>query len=164
MTLAPEDQLLLLLARGEISHGVREQVLALIRTPLNWQVVFQKAVAEEVYPLLHRNLNVLGFPHIPAEVRSQFHNLSKVNSLRNTLLTEDLVRVLTHEIMNSLTPVTSLARSGADLVAAAEADAARAPHDDFLRQPFRRAILTRARPDGRRRTPIRVSAGPWLRP
>ena len=34
----------------------------------------------------------------------------------------DLVRVLTHEIMNSLTPVTSLARSGADLVAAAERD------------------------------------------
>ena len=30
----------------------------------------------------------------------------------------DLVRVLTHEIMNSLTPVTSLARTGADLVAA----------------------------------------------
>ena len=32
----------------------------------------------------------------------------------------DLVRVLTHEIMNSLTPVTSLARSGADMVAQAE--------------------------------------------
>ena len=32
----------------------------------------------------------------------------------------DLVRVLTHEIMNSLTPVTSLARSGADMVAAAD--------------------------------------------
>ena len=32
----------------------------------------------------------------------------------------DLVRVLTHEIMNSLTPVTSLARSGADMVAAAQ--------------------------------------------
>ena len=32
----------------------------------------------------------------------------------------DLVRVLTHEIMNSLTPVTSLARSSAELVAAAE--------------------------------------------
>jgi signal transduction histidine kinase len=34
----------------------------------------------------------------------------------------DLVRVLTHEIMNSLTPVTSLARSGADMVAAAQRD------------------------------------------
>lgn len=33
----------------------------------------------------------------------------------------DLVRVLTHEIMNSLTPVTSLARSSAELVAAAAA-------------------------------------------
>jgi nitrogen fixation/metabolism regulation signal transduction histidine kinase len=32
----------------------------------------------------------------------------------------DLVRVLTHEIMNSLTPVTSLARTGADMVAEAE--------------------------------------------
>jgi len=32
----------------------------------------------------------------------------------------DLVRVLTHEIMNSLTPVTSLARSGAEMVAAAD--------------------------------------------
>lgn len=31
----------------------------------------------------------------------------------------DLVRVLTHEIMNSLTPVTSLARSSAEMVAAA---------------------------------------------
>ena len=31
----------------------------------------------------------------------------------------DLVRVLTHEIMNSLTPVTSLARTGAELVAGA---------------------------------------------
>ncbi len=36
----------------------------------------------------------------------------------------DLVRVLTHEIMNSLTPVTSLARSGAEMVAAAERDGA----------------------------------------
>jgi two-component system, NtrC family, nitrogen regulation sensor histidine kinase NtrY len=34
----------------------------------------------------------------------------------------DLVRVLTHEIMNSLTPVTSLARSGADMVATAAKD------------------------------------------
>jgi two-component system nitrogen regulation sensor histidine kinase NtrY len=35
-----------------------------------------------------------------------------------------LVRVLTHEIMNSLTPVTSLVRSAADLLAAAEVDPA----------------------------------------
>ena len=32
----------------------------------------------------------------------------------------DIVRVLTHEIMNSMTPVTSLARSAAELIAAAD--------------------------------------------
>jgi two-component system nitrogen regulation sensor histidine kinase NtrY len=42
----------------------------------------------------------------------------------------DLVRVLTHEIMNSLTPVTSLARSSAEMVAAA---AARDPELDLAR-------------------------------
>ena len=36
----------------------------------------------------------------------------------------DLVRVLTHEIMNSLTPVTSLAHSSAEMVAAAESKGA----------------------------------------
>jgi signal transduction histidine kinase len=36
----------------------------------------------------------------------------------------DLVRVLTHEIMNSLTPVTSLARTSAEMVAAAEDEGA----------------------------------------
>lgn len=36
----------------------------------------------------------------------------------------DLVRVLTHEIMNSLTPVTSLARTAADLLGAADLPAA----------------------------------------
>lgn len=34
----------------------------------------------------------------------------------------DLVRVLTHEIMNSMTPVTSLAHSAAQLIAAADTD------------------------------------------
>lgn len=36
----------------------------------------------------------------------------------------DLVRVLTHEIMNSLTPVTSLARTSAEMVASAEQEGA----------------------------------------
>src|SRR5690606_23660053 len=35
----------------------------------------------------------------------------------------DLIRVLTHEIMNSLTPVTSLARTAAELIAEADTGA-----------------------------------------
>jgi len=52
----------------------------------------------------------------------------------------DLVRVLTHEIMNSLTPVTSLARTGAELVAtAAKNDAALADAKTATETVARRA-------------------------
>lgn len=52
----------------------------------------------------------------------------------------DLVRVLTHEIMNSLTPVTSLARTGADLVAsAAKGDSALADAKTATETVARRA-------------------------
>jgi nitrogen fixation/metabolism regulation signal transduction histidine kinase len=44
---------------------------------------------------------------------------------------QDLVRVLTHEIMNSITPVTSLARTATDLV---DDVASRAGDDDGLRE------------------------------
>ncbi len=49
----------------------------------------------------------------------------------------DLVRVLTHEIMNSLTPVTSLARTASDLLASAspgDLDDARAAIDTVARR------------------------------
>lgn len=58
---------------------------------------------------------------------------------------QDLVRVLTHEIMNSITPITSLARTSADLV---EDVAAKAGDDDALRedlQDLRDAVGTVAR-------------------
>lgn len=51
----------------------------------------------------------------------------------------DLVRVLTHEIMNSMTPVTSLAHSAAELMA--EAD----PGDDPVVADARAAVETLAR-------------------
>lgn len=54
----------------------------------------------------------------------------------------DLVRVLTHEIMNSLTPVTSLARSGAELVARAAA------HDPSLADAREAVETTAARAEG----------------
>ena len=54
-----------------------------------------------------------------------------------TRLAADLVRVLTHEVMNSLTPVNSLLRSAADLAAGLPADATTAP--------LRAALATAAR-------------------
>lgn len=82
----------------------------------------------------------------------------------------DLVRVLTHEIMNSLTPVTSLARTAADLLAAADlggredlADI-KAAIDTVARRAegmhrFVESYRAFARPPEVRRQ--RFAAGPW---
>lgn len=82
----------------------------------------------------------------------------------------DLVRVLTHEIMNSLTPVTSLARSAADLLASptlgdgTELQDARIAIDTVARRAegMHRFVESyrsfAAAPEVRRR---RFEAGPW---
>ena len=92
--LSTEDQLLLLLAQGKLLPRVQERAVALLATPLRWDLIIERATAQEVYPLFYRNLATLGFPGVPEHAREQLHHLSRINLLRNTLLTEELVRVL----------------------------------------------------------------------
>ncbi len=61
---------------------------------LDWHFILQRLRAEEAWPLFYRNLSVLGCPGVPASVRETMHYLAKMNALRNTLLTEELVRLL----------------------------------------------------------------------
>ena len=73
-----------------------------------------------------------GVPHRAIFASAQVHRLDRGVTIISILPVQselgalevaaqaDLVRVLTHEIMNSLTPVTSLARSSAEMVASAE--------------------------------------------
>jgi hypothetical protein len=90
-----EDQLCLLLARGELPSDVLEQARALLATPLRWDVILKYATAHEVYPLLYRNLRRLGFPGVPIEARMELETLYKINAFRNVHLAEELARVLT---------------------------------------------------------------------
>ncbi|PYT92311.1 MAG: hypothetical protein DMG36_15630 [Acidobacteria bacterium] len=93
--MSSENRIILLLARGRLSALVQEQSLTLLATPLDWDLILERTIEQEVYPLFYGNLRTLGFPGVPAQARTQLHNLSKINALRNTLLTEELVRVLT---------------------------------------------------------------------
>jgi Uncharacterised nucleotidyltransferase len=122
--MTPEDQFVLLLARGKLFSRVREQARALLEKPLDWDVILERVTAEEVYPLFTRNLETLGFAGVgkqgagskeqgangelrianceigespvagPPSVRERLGGLVKINAFRNTLLTEELVRVL----------------------------------------------------------------------
>ena len=90
----PEDQLILLLARGALTPHVQAQALVLLAMPLRWDLILEGAVAHEVYPLLYRNLRRVGFPGVPADVCIKLEALYKVNAFRNAHLAEELARVL----------------------------------------------------------------------
>jgi hypothetical protein len=67
----------------------------LLATPLRWDLILERATLHQVYPLLFRNLGTLGFPGMPCQVRTELEALCKGNAFRNTLLAEELARVLT---------------------------------------------------------------------
>ncbi len=67
---SPEDQLMLLLARGTLPSHVQEQALALLATPLRWDVILERAMAHEVYPLLYRSAASAGLVFLVSLRRS----------------------------------------------------------------------------------------------
>ncbi len=92
--IAPEDQLCLLLVRGRFAESVRKQVLSLLATPIRWDLVLEQARRHQVIPLVYRNLRTLGFPGVPAQVRTELEGVYRMNALRNTLLAQELTQAL----------------------------------------------------------------------
>jgi hypothetical protein len=92
---SPEDELLLLLARGRLGTEVEDRARSLLEQGLSWSGILRRAWEQDVFPLLYRNLRRLGFPAVPPEVQMELEAAYRINALRNTLLAEELVRVLT---------------------------------------------------------------------
>lgn len=93
-SMAPEDELCLLLARGQLTSEVRTRALELLATPLRWPVIMERARSHQVYPLVYRNLGDLGFSGVPEGVQTGLKSLYLANALRNQMLAEELARVL----------------------------------------------------------------------
>lgn len=92
--LSAEDQLCLLLARGSLTTAERTRAEGFLATPLRWPVILEHAYSHQVYPLLYRNLQDLGFPRVPEAVRAELKGKFMANALRNQLLAEELARLL----------------------------------------------------------------------
>ena len=92
--LAPEDELCLLLARGQLSPAVRERALELLGDPLRWDTLMQRAEEHQVLPLIYRSLRALEFQGVPSEVQTNLKVAFRVNAVRNMLLAAELTRVL----------------------------------------------------------------------
>ena len=139
-SMSPEDELCLLLARGQLTSQGRARALEFLSTPLHWPVIMERARSHQIYPLVYRTLSDLGFSGVPEPVQSGLRNLYLANALRNQLLAEELARVLSL-LGDSAIPVTPL--KGVPLALTLFADpAARVCGDiDILVRP---ADITRA--------------------
>lgn len=90
----PEERLCLLLAQGQLSARARQEALALLAGPLQWDLVLETAREHEVYPLLYRNLKNLGFCGMPDAVRSELVALFRTNALYNSLFALEMAQIL----------------------------------------------------------------------
>jgi len=92
--MTPEDQLCLLLARGQLSLGARSRALELLATPLRWNLLLARAGAHEVTPLVYRNLATLEFSGVPDPVRARLAHAFQINAIRSMLFSQELARLL----------------------------------------------------------------------
>ena len=91
--LLPEDELCLLLARGQLPPSVRTRALELLARSIRWEEVLRRGEEHRVTPLLYRSLVELEFPGAPDEVRATLSAAFRANALRNTFLAGELARV-----------------------------------------------------------------------
>jgi hypothetical protein len=92
--MSPEDELCLLLARGQLPTEAQERALGLLESPLRWDLLLERAREHQVIPLLYRNLRSLDFHGVPDAARAQLRAAFRMNALRNAFLAAELARVL----------------------------------------------------------------------
>lgn len=90
-----EDQLCLLLARASFSPAAAQQAADRLEAGPRWDVLLERARTHGLIPLLYHRLRALDFCGVPQPVRRQLTDAFGVNAIRNVLLTEELIRVLT---------------------------------------------------------------------
>jgi len=93
--LTPEDQLCLLLACGRFSPDVAKRVVNRLEAQPCWEVLLERARTYGLIPLLYHRLRALDFRGVPQPIRRKLTDTFGINAIRNVLLTQELVRVLT---------------------------------------------------------------------
>jgi hypothetical protein len=73
----PEDQLCLMLARGDLSGKVRERTFQLLASPLRWPRFLEHARQYDICPIIYQSLETLGFRYVPDPIRTELARYSE---------------------------------------------------------------------------------------
>jgi hypothetical protein len=82
------------LAPGQLALTAEAQARALVQQGVDWSEVLRLAHHHGVYPLLARNLEQLGLPGVPEEVRLQLRRACQGNAIRGRLFQCELVGIV----------------------------------------------------------------------
>jgi hypothetical protein len=89
-----EERLVLLLARGRLTESERDRAQSLLFPAADWTRCLRLARRHEVVPFVHKNLECLGFPGVPCEVREALQAGRRAVAARNALLGRELAHVM----------------------------------------------------------------------
>ena len=92
--MTPEEQLLPLICRHNVSDTDRSKTRQLLNSALDWDRVLQLCSLQDVYPLAYENLRVLNFADVPIHARDHLQALSRLNAFRNQHRVEELSTIL----------------------------------------------------------------------
>lgn len=95
----PEDKLLLYCARKQVKPEIKEKILYLLNSDLDWQYLLQMASRHRLKSILYHNLHSICPNNIPEDVLRELKVYFNVNIRKNLLLTGELIKIL--EILKS---------------------------------------------------------------
>ncbi len=90
-----EDDLLLCCSRTSLDSETVYRIRGLCRHPIDWKYLTEMASFHRVLPLLYRSLRKADVETVPPKVLEDLRSHSFANALTHSLLSEELVRLLT---------------------------------------------------------------------
>ncbi len=91
---SPEDQLILLAARKDLSPDVERRMVQLLQSDLDWERFLNQVLAHRVYPLVYRTLRRCSSDLIPSPILSRLKSETYQNGARNLLYKQELLRLV----------------------------------------------------------------------
>jgi len=92
--LTREAQLLVWCARSTVGEATKQQIRTLVREPLNWPLLCGLAIRHGVGVLFYRSLLSICPTAVPSEFLHQLKQYVQASTLRNTMLTHELIVLL----------------------------------------------------------------------
>jgi hypothetical protein len=93
-TTSIEQRTCLLLAKYALLPQQMAELHALTSQPVQWKLVLEQAIRQQVFPLVWHNIQRQKISGVPPQVAAEFQDFFRLNALRDELMSRELARLL----------------------------------------------------------------------